>query len=130
MAASPSQATWQLEALIRQLGAALLTFDNWQDFASRRALAQLRAMAKRTGVAVVLVSLLSKAALPRAERQPDGTVQVTACKAMGADWLILDSDPDDESSSLLVNMHTGQGLPFRLKSASNMPTAITEWGAA
>lgn len=129
-----------VERLIRDADAALLIVDPLMAYLGegvnahrdqdvRRALAPLAQMAERTGVAVVLVRHLNKAASAHALYRGGGSIGIIGAARCG---LLVAADPDDDERRVLAPIKANLARPpasltFRLAPIAGSDVARVEW---
>jgi DNA repair protein RadA/Sms len=105
--------------------------DNHREVDVRRALAPLKALAAKTGAAVVLVRHLNKGASSDPLQRAAGSIAITALSRTG---LLVARNPDDSSQTLVSGFKNNLGvkpptLAFRLVKATvtGVETCRVEW---
>jgi AAA domain-containing protein len=106
--------------------------DSHKNQSVRRVLQQVRAMARRTGCAVVMLRHLRKEASPKAIYRGGGSIGIVGAARAG--WAMA-YHPDDESIRVLaaVKMNIAikpRALTFKLVAHDEYPCAFVDWKGA
>ena len=135
-----TQSLETIEAAVRAMGAALLVIDPLvaylagdtnanRDQDVRRALAPLKGMAERTGVAVVAIRHLNKTAGSNALYRGGGSIGIIGAARCG---LLFARDPDDETRCLVATSKSNLAtmaptLAYRLEGVPGEDAARVVW---
>lgn len=129
-----------IEAAIRRVDAALLIIDPLMAFISgdvnanrdqdiRRAMAPVRTMAERTGVAVLVIRHLTKGGGENAVYRGGGSIGIIGAARFG---LIVGADPEDTDRALIASSKCNLArkpdtLAYRLQSVTGTDVARVAW---